>query len=140
MRYHETKITVRFNEIDAYRVAWHGHYVAWMEVGRNALAQGFDLGAMQLAAAGYLGPVVALELKFLRPARFDEELTIRTTLRRSETATLEFVTIIVGSDGKRCATGSTTHALTDLEGVLLFRLPKVIAGRVERLLASLEES
>ena len=45
MRYHETKITVRFNEIDAYRVAWHGHYVAWMEIGRNALAGRFDLDA-----------------------------------------------------------------------------------------------
>lgn len=138
MRYHETKITVRFNEIDAYRVAWHGHYVAWMEIGRNDLAGRFDLGAFQLAAAGYLGPVVALELKFLRPACFNDELTIRTTLRRTETATLEFVTTIVGPDGKRCATGTTTHALTDMDGVLQFQLPKVVAERVDRLLASLE--
>lgn len=138
MRYHETKITVRFNEIDPYRVAWHGHYVAWMEVGRNAMAGRFDLDALQLAAAGYLGPVVALELKFLRPARFNDELTIQTTLRRSETATLEFVTTIVGPDGKKCATGTTTHALTDMNGVLQFQLPPVIAERVNRLLASLE--
>lgn len=138
MRYHETKITVRFNEIDPYRVAWHGHYVAWMEVGRNAMAGRFDLDALQLAAAGYLGPVVALELKFLRPARFNDELTIQTTLRRSETATLEFVTTIVGPDGKKCATGTTTHALTDMDGVLQFQLPPVIAERVNRLLASLE--
>lgn len=140
MKYHETNITVRFNEIDAYRVAWHGHYVAWMEIGRNALAGQFDLNAMQLAAAGYLGPVVALELKFLRPARFNEELTIRTTLRRVETATLEFVTIIVGSDGKKCAVGTTTHALTDLDGLLQFQLPPLIAERINRLLASLELS
>jgi acyl-CoA thioester hydrolase len=138
MKYHETKITVRFNEIDAYRVAWHGHYVAWMEIGRNDMAGRFDLGVFQLAAAGYLGPVVALELKFLRPACFNDELTIRTTLRRTETATLEFVTTIVGPDGKRCATGTTTHALTDLDGVLQFQLPPVIAERVDRLLASLE--
>jgi acyl-CoA thioester hydrolase len=138
MRYHETKITVRFNEIDPYRVAWHGHYVAWMEVGRNAMAGRFDLDASQLAAAGYLGPVVALELKYLRPARFNDELTIQTTLRRSETATLEFVTTIVGPDGKKCATGTTTHALTDMDGVLQFQLPKVVAERVNRLLASLE--
>ncbi len=138
MKYHETKITVRFNEIDAYRVAWHGHYVAWMEIGRNALAGEFDLDAMQLAAAGYLGPVVALELKFLRPARFNEELTIRTALRRVETATIEFVTTIIGSDGKKCATGTTTHALTNLNGVLQFQLPQRIAERVNRLLASLE--
>jgi acyl-CoA thioester hydrolase len=138
MRYHETKITVRFNEIDAYRVAWHGHYVAWMEVGRNALAGRFDLDAIQLAAAGYLGPVVGLELKFLRPARFNDELTICTTLRRTETATLEFVTIIIGSDGKKCATGVTIHALTDMDGVLQFQLPSVLAERINRLLESLE--
>ncbi|MDD2580892.1 MAG: acyl-CoA thioesterase [Desulfuromonadaceae bacterium] len=138
MRYHETGITVRFNEIDAYRVAWHGHYVAWMEIGRNALAGEFDLDAFQLAAAGYLGPVVALELKFLRPARFNEELTIQTTLRRNETATLEFISTITGPDGDKLAIGTTTHVLTDLDGVLQFQLPPVIAERVNRLLASLE--
>ena len=138
MRYHETKIAVRFNEVDAYRVAWHGHYVAWMEIGRNALAGRFDLDAFQLVAAGYLGPVVALELKYLRPARFNDELTVRTTLRRTRTATLQFVTTIVGPDGTKLATGVATHALTDLDGVLQFQLPTVIAERVNRLLAWLE--
>ncbi len=138
MKHHETTITVRFNEIDAYRVAWHGHYVAWMEIGRNALAGQFDLDAFQLAAAGYMGPVVALELKFLRPARFNDELTIQTTLRRTDTATLEFITTIVGPDGKKLASGTTTHALTDLDGVLQFQLPHLIAERVNRLLAWLE--
>ena len=135
MKFHETAITVRFNEIDAYRVAWHGHYVAWMEIGRNALAGQFDLDAFQLAAAGYMGPVVALELKFLRPARFNDEVTICTSLRRVETSTLEFITTIVGPDGKKLATGTTTHALTDMDGVLQFQLPPLIAERVNRLLA-----
>jgi acyl-CoA thioester hydrolase len=138
MKYHETKITVRFNEIDAYRVAWHGHYVSWMEIGRNALAGEFELDAFQLVAAGYLGPVVALELKYLRPALFNDEVTIRTTLRRTETATLEFITSIFGPDGKKLAVGTTTHALTDLDGVLQFQLPPLIALRINRLLAWLE--
>lgn len=138
MRYHETNITVRFNEIDAYTVAWHGHYVAWMEIGRNALAGQFELDAFQLKAAGYLGPVIALELKFLRPARFNDELTIQTTLRRTETATLEFFSTIIGPDGRKLAVGTTTHALTDSAGVLQFQLPVLIAERVNRLLAWLE--
>jgi acyl-CoA thioester hydrolase len=138
MRYHETKITVRFNEIDAYRVAWHGHYLAWMEVGRSELAGRFDLDVFQLAEMGFLGPVIGLEMKFLRPARFNDELTIQTTLRRSETATLEFATVIIGPDGNKCATGVTTHALTDMAGVLQFQLPPQIAERVKRLLEWLE--
>ncbi len=138
MKYHETKLIVRFNEIDAYRMAWHGHYVAWMEFGRNALAVQFGLDAFQLAETGYLGPVVALELKFLRPARFNDELTIRTNLRRTETATLKFATTILGPDRSKLATGSATHVLTDMAGVLQYQLPPVIAERVNRLLVWLE--
>jgi len=70
MKFHETHLQVRFNEIDAYNVAWHGHYVAWMEVGRNDLAGRFGMDARQLAELGYLGPVVSLEVKYLSPARF----------------------------------------------------------------------
>lgn len=134
MHYHETIIRVRFNEIDAYQVAWHGHYVAWLEVGRNELAGRFGLNAQQLAAAGFFGPVVSLELKYLRPARFDETLRIRTTPRRTDAATLEFLTTIVDAQGRKCATGRTVHALTDLEGTLQYRLPEPIAGRVAAML------
>ncbi len=68
MRAHETTITVRFNEVDAYRVAWHGHYVAWMEIGRNNLSGQFGLGPDDLLALAARAPVVSLELKYLRPA------------------------------------------------------------------------
>jgi acyl-CoA thioester hydrolase len=140
MRCHETSIKVRFNEIDAYRVAWHGHYVAWMEVGRNELAGRFELSADQLYAAGFLAPVVSLELKFLRPARFGEELLVRTSVRRAETATLEFHCSIVGADGTVRASGGTVHALTDMAGELQFTLPSQVRQRLERMLTWLEAS
>ncbi len=138
MRYHETCIKVRFNEIDAYHVAWHGHYVAWMEVGRSDLAGLFGLDAEQLAAAGYLAPVVHLEVNYKRPLRYGEEARVLTTLKRSETATLEFPCRIVAADGAVAATGRTLHALTDLAGVLQYRVPSIIEERLARLLSHLE--
>jgi acyl-CoA thioester hydrolase len=138
MRYHETSIIVRFNEIDSYRVAWHGHYVAWMEIGRNALSGQFGLDADQLSAAGFLGPVVDLQLKYLRPARFNDQITIQTRLRPSETATLVFESVLIGPDNRKLLTGLTSHALTDLDGVLQFRMPPLLAERVERMRAWLE--
>lgn len=138
MRYHETPIRVRFNEVDAYHVAWHGHYVTWMEVGRNDLAGRFGLNAAQIGEAGYLAPVVALELKYKRPARFDEELKIMTSVRRTKTATLEFVCEIMGPDGSACASGRTVHVLTDRNGTLQYTLPAVIAERLEKMLSYLE--
>jgi acyl-CoA thioester hydrolase len=138
MTWHETPLTVRFNEVDAYQVAWHGHYVAWMEVGRNDLAGRFGLDAEQIGAAGYRAPVVTLELQFKRPARFNETLSIGTSVRRAETATLEFLCRISGGDGKVIATGRTVHVLTDDRGVLQYSLPSVIAERVDRMLRHLE--
>lgn len=138
MRYHETPLQVRFNEVDAYRVAWHGHYVAWMEVGRNDLAGRFGMDAAQLIELGYLGPVVNLEVKYLSPARFKDELLVRTTLRPSETATLVFLHEIVAADGRRLASGVTTHALTDLNGVMQFKLPEILLERLDEMKKWLE--
>ena len=135
MRYHETAVKVRFNEVDSFRVAWHGHYVAWMEVGRNDLAGRFGLDADQIAAAGFIAPVVLLELKYLRPAHFGEDLRIRTSLRRMETATLEFFAEIIGLDDKKRAVGRVVHSLTDSDGTLQYTLPPPIRERVEQLLA-----
>ena len=47
--------------------------------GRNDLAGRFDLNAVQIAAAGFLAPVVALEVKFKKPLRFAEEARVLTT-------------------------------------------------------------
>jgi acyl-CoA thioester hydrolase len=135
--YHETNIRVRFNEVDSYQVAWHGHYIAWMEEARNDLAGRFGVDAAQLAAAGYRAPVVALELAFLKPARFGEALQVRTTLVRNRSATLEFLSQIIGADGKVSARGRTVHALTNAQGVLQYTLPEPIAQRLEALLGFL---
>ena len=82
---------------------------------------------------GYLGPVVQIELKYLRPARFGEEVRIRTTLQPTEAANLVFVSEIIGPGNRRLATGRTVHALTDKQGVLQFKLPPDVAVRLARL-------
>ena len=138
MKYHETRTKVRFNEVDSYQVAWHGHYVAWLEEGRNDLAGLFGLDAAQVMVAGYLAPVVALELKFKRPVRFGDELRVLTSLQPTETASLQFVSRIIDSDGVDAATAMTTHVITDLGGVIQYRLPAIIAERLGRLMDYLE--
>jgi acyl-CoA thioester hydrolase len=138
MKYHETRIRVRFNEVDSYQVAWHGHYVAWMEVGRNDLAGRFDLNADQVTAAGFLAPVVALEVKYKRPTRFDEELRVMTSVRRTETATLEFHCVILGPDDVTRASGRAVLVLTDRNGTLQYSAPSPIKERIEKMLAYLE--
>lgn len=133
MKVHKTTITVRFNEVDAYRVAWHGHYVAWMEIGRNNLSAQFRLGPDDLLGLGYMGPVVTLELKYLRPALFNDVVTVRTWLEDDAAAMLRFRCEMLSSGGQRLAGGLVCHALTDLNGVLQYRLPPEISQRLDRM-------
>jgi len=50
MQWIATEETVRFNEVDEWGMAWHGHYLAWFEAGRLALLRQFDLTPKQIGA------------------------------------------------------------------------------------------
>ena len=128
---HETQLKVRFCEVDSYEVAWHGHYISWFEVGRNDLASRFGLDPMQLKEVGLMAPVVDLSCKFKLPARYDEKITILTTMQRTETAKLIFHYTEVFAEG------STTHVLTDLKGTMLYKVPPAIQQRLEDMMTYL---
>lgn len=134
MKYHETMIQVRFYEVDAYSVVWHGHYVGWFEVGRNELTEKFDMGPLQLKEKNLLAPVVELNCEYKFPATFGESLLIQTTMERTEVAKLIFhYRVLSQGNGKVLATGSTTHVLTNLKGNLLYRVPPEVLERIEEM-------
>lgn len=139
MRYHETPLEVRFYEVDAYGMVWHGHYVAWFEVGRNDLTRRFQMGPFQLKALNLLAPVVELTCQFKSPATFGDSLIIQTTMERTEVAKLLFHYRVVDEKTRRViTTGSTTHVLTDLKGNLLYRAPLEVLERIEAMRRYLE--
>ena len=139
MKYHETLFRVRFHEVDAYNMVWHGHYVAWFEVGRNDLTEQFEMGPSQLKGKNLLAPVVELTCQFKLPALCGDRLVVQTTMERTEVAKLIFHYCIVHQgNGRVLATGSTTHVLTTLNGNLQYRVPPEILERMEAMMAYLE--
>src|SRR4030067_277864 len=90
MKYDETEIRVRFNEVDSWGMVWHGHYLAWFEVGRMALLGKFQLLPQDFSRMGYLAPIVDLKCVFREPARLDEEVRVRTTVLKPTKAALTF--------------------------------------------------
>ena len=125
-------IQVRFYEVDAYGVVWHGHYVGWFEVGRNDLTERFHIGPLQLKEKNLLAPVVELNCEYKFPATYGESLLIQTMMERTEVAKLIFhYRVLSQGNGKVLATGSTTHVLTDFNGNLLYRVPPEVLERIE---------
>jgi len=140
MKFDETEIRVRFNEVDSWGMVWHGHYIAWFEVGRMALLGKFQLLPQDFTRMGYIAPVVDLKCSFKEPARLEEEILIRTTVLKPTKAALTFqFQILRKKDQKLLASGEETQVLLTLDGRMLYIIPQDLKEKLQPLLDYLEE-
>lgn len=76
-----TQVRVRYAETDKMQVVYHGNYVEYFEVGRVEAIRTLGISYREMEEAGVIMPVIEWQARFLRPARYDDLLTVRTTLR-----------------------------------------------------------
>ena len=135
MQWVETEDVVRFNEVDEWGMAWHGHYVAWFEVGRMTLLRQFDLLPKQMVALGYVAPVIRLTCDFKHPAGSGDSIIIRTTVVKPEIAALTFkFEVLLKKNRTLLARGETTQVLLTTENKMIYRLSGELKARVDRLI------
>jgi acyl-CoA thioester hydrolase len=77
----ETKIRVRYAETDQMNVVYHGNYAQYFEVGRVEAIRQLGMSYKDVETSGVIMPVIEWTAKFLRPAHYDDLLTVRTTLK-----------------------------------------------------------
>ena len=111
----ETKIRVRYAETDQMGVVYHSNYFIWFEVGRVEMLRqlGFTYKEMERQEQCFIA-VVDARCRFRAPARYDDEITIRTRLKNARGSLIHFAYEAVrGKDGTLLAEGETTHIVTD---------------------------
>jgi acyl-CoA thioester hydrolase len=102
----EHKVRVRYAETDQMNVVYHGNYAQYFEVGRVEAMRQLGLSYKDLEASGIIMPVVEWTAKFLRPAHYDDLLTVRTTLREMPVNyRIEFVQEVYDEKGKLLTSG-----------------------------------
>ncbi|MBZ5855724.1 acyl-CoA thioesterase [Flavihumibacter profundi] len=77
----ETTVRVRYAETDQMNVVYHGNYAQYFEVARAESIRHLGFTYKDMEAMGIIMPLVELHTKFLRPAHYDDLLTIRTVLK-----------------------------------------------------------
>jgi acyl-CoA thioester hydrolase len=81
----ETQVRVRYAETDQMNVVYHGNYAQYFEVARAESIRQLGFTYKDMEASGIVMPIVELHVKFLRPAHYDDLLTIKTQLRELPT-------------------------------------------------------
>jgi len=76
-----TQLRVRYAETDQMNVVYYGNYAQYFEVGRVESIRNLGITYKDIEASGVIMPVVEMHVKYLRSAKYDDLLTIKTTLR-----------------------------------------------------------
>ena len=113
----ESRAKVRYAETDQMGVAYYANYFVWFEVGRSQYCNdcGFSYRDMERETGLFL-IVAEASCRYKAPARYEDELLIRTRVTESTRRTLRFSYEIERADGAAVATGETLHVLINAAG------------------------
>ncbi len=101
MHTHHYQKRVRYGETDQMGYLYYGHYPQYYEIGRVEMLRALGLTYREMEEEqGVMMPVVSLQMRFVRPARYDELLTIRTILRKLPDSFIVFHVEILNEAGK----------------------------------------
>jgi acyl-CoA thioester hydrolase len=128
---HETKLRVRYAEIDAQGHVNNAVYLSYFEVGRVEWLRAAGLSYRELEAQGYGIVVVEVLAHYRRAAFFDDELTLRTELADLSRASMRFE-YVVSRDGELLVTGHTRHACVDLATGKPIRVPEEVLAAARK--------
>ena len=112
-----TTLRVRYAETDRMGVVYYANYLVWFEVARADLMRSLGWTYREMEESGVILPVIEAHCEYKRPARYDDEVQIRTTATIESPVRMTFnYQISINGDATVAASGHTCHAATTPEG------------------------
>lgn len=111
-------IRPRYEETDQMGVVYHGNYLTYFEVGRSEFFRKLGYPYKELEKEGVILPVIHASCEYILPAKYDDELFIRTYITELKGARLELQYKVIRIDEgeeKILANGITKHAFVNSE-------------------------
>ena len=112
-----TRLRVRYAETDQMGVVYYANYFVWFEVARAELLRDHGWSYREMEESGVSLPVISAHCDYQRPARYDDEIEIRTTGVLKSPIRMEFsYEVFSSSQQGLVASGTTSHAALDRGG------------------------
>ena len=119
------RIKVRFPEVDAMHIVWHGHYLKYLEDAREEFGRIYTLGYLDVFSFGFMTPIVGLNIDYKSTIKYQDDIEIHITYLNSKAAKIIFdYTIFNHTTGKVAATAQSTQAFVDTEHQLILNNPE----------------
>jgi acyl-CoA thioester hydrolase len=133
----EVILTVPFFDIDILEIAWHGHYCKYLELARCALLDKIDYGYLRMKATGYVWPIVDLQLRYIRPVRFEQRIVVTAELVEWEYRMKIKYQVQDADNYAVLAKGHTVQVAVDIgTGQMSYASPAVFLECIERVVSA----
>lgn len=127
----EIELTVPFHDIDLLGIAWHGHYCKYIELARCAMLDQIGYGYMAMKETGYVWPIVDLQLRYVRPAKFEQRIIAAAELVEYEYRMKIKYTVSDAETGALLAKGHSVQAAVDVAtGEMCYASPPVFLEKL----------
>jgi acyl-CoA thioester hydrolase len=104
----ETSIRVRYADTDQMGYCYYANYAVYFEVGRVEALRQLGVSYKEMEDSGILLPVLDLNIKYIKPAKYDDLLTIETIIPEMPTARIKFGYVCRNQHGELLTEGTTT--------------------------------
>lgn len=128
---HVSTFKVAFFDVDSMEVMWHGNYVKYLEMARCELLDKLGYNYIAMKKDGFAFPIVKLDVKYVRPAFFNDIIKVTTTLSECETF-LKFHYLIENEKGEKLSEANTAQAVIEMKSLqTCFEMPDTLKKAIE---------
>jgi len=126
-----TALRTRYAETDQMGVVYYGNYPQYFEVGRVETLRQLGVTYRNMEEDGIMLPVLKLEIKYLKSALYDDELTIKTFLREIPSTRITFHHEIYNSKGELLTVGLVQLVFVNAETRRPTRCPQYVIDKLQ---------
>jgi acyl-CoA thioester hydrolase len=111
----ETQMRVRYAETDKMGYVYYGNYAEYFEVGRVEALRQLGMSYREMEEKGIMLPVLEFKIKYFKPAYYDDELTIKTTIKEIPETRIVFYSETINAKGELLNKGEVTLVFVNTE-------------------------
>jgi acyl-CoA thioester hydrolase len=126
----QTKLRVRYGETDQMGYVYYGNYAQFFEVGRVEWLRALGVSYRSLEESGIMLPVRELNINYLKPAKYDDLLTITTILSKKPLVKIEFDFEVQNEKNELLTTGYASLVFMDMKKSKPIRAPKELLDQI----------
>jgi len=136
----ESKIRVRYGETDQMGYVYYGNYPLYYEVGRTDMIRAMGWSYRKMEENGILMPVLSLNVKYIRPAFYDDLLTVKTYLKTLPASRIDFEYEVFNEKNELLNIGSTTLVFVNARTMKPQLIPDALLTDIKKIFDQYEQN